>query len=846
MMAALATPLKPAIELSAAQQQSIDLASGLIAPAWPLDQTIAVNPYWQLRHLPRQQVAARMAALAGSQSLMEPSWYRDAWQQGLIQPDDLLRAANAVLPSPELPMTVDALLSALGKTVLPPVWRKISDLLDTRRSPRQMSWQEEILYQISQFCAAHCQQQKPLLARVPAMQAQSSPDLYSHWLQNVKHDRGISVLMATPSLTAQFFALPGTRDALLATAINELGLADEHLELYCHALLLDVNGWASHLAWRAWHKQGPDKLDELKDLLAIRMAWELVLWRDYSSRHNPNQHSVSGANAGDSWLHKVWQQEKAILATLVEQHQSSQKVLWIWARALEMSEQRALRQRLQQGLPAGLQDSHAAPTQTTVTLQAVFCIDVRSEPMRRALERQGAHIETAGFAGFFGLPIACKPDGTELCRPQLPGLLAPQLTATPIASGQMLSRHQQHARWQGWGESAPGTFAMVESAGVAYLFSLLKQSFKPAAAENPVSALTHQVQWQLSRDGQVLAAEALAELVQPVLTAMGLKHWAPTVLLVGHGSHSANNLQAAGLDCGACGGQTGEVNVRVLAQVLNNPQVRAALEKSGTVIPAHTTFVAALHNTTTDHIACFDARAASDLKPTLDAATALAQQQRASQFADLQQISSAPQLDQAFVHRSNDWSQPRPEWGLANNKAFVIAPRAWTRQSDLQGRVFLHDYDSQADAANHYSVLELLMTAPMIVTHWINMQYNASMTDNHKFGSGNKLLHNAVGGNLGVFEGNAGDLRIGLARQSLHDGERWMHTPVRLAVYIAAPAEAIADIVARHTMLQELVNNDWIELYQWQAEAGFARLYQGRWHLVQLGSSPAQQQGAAR
>ena len=51
------------------------------------------------------------------------------------------------------------------------------------------------------------------------------------------------------------------------------------------------------------------------------------------------------------------------------------------------------------------------------------------------------------------------------------------------------------------------------------------------------------------------------------------------------------------------------------------------------------------------------------------------------------------------------------------------------------------------------------MTAPMIVTHWINMQYNASMTDNHKFGSGNKLLHNALGGNLGVFEGNAGDLR---------------------------------------------------------------------------------------
>ena len=41
------------------------------------------------------------------------------------------------------------------------------------------------------------------------------------------------------------------------------------------------------------------------------------------------------------------------------------------------------------------------------------------------------------------------------------------------------------------------------------------------------------------------------------------------------------------------------------------------------------------------------------------------------------------------------------------------------------------------------------------------------------FGAGNKVLHNVVGGCLGVFEGNAGDLKVGLPWQSVHDGERF-------------------------------------------------------------------------
>src|SRR5690606_17271815 len=108
------------------------------------------------------------------------------------------------------------------------------------------------------------------------------------------------------------------------------------------------------------------------------------------------------------------------------------------------------------------------------------------------------------------------------------------------------------------------------------------------------------------------------------------------------------------------------------------------------------------------------------------------------------------------------------------------------------GRSFLHDYHENSDPDG--KVLTQIMLAPMVVSHWINMQYFASTVDNLRYGSGNKTLHNVVGGRIGVFEGNGGDLRIGLAWQSIHDGDNYVHEPLRLSVYIAASTERIARI----------------------------------------------------
>ena len=312
---------------------------------------------------------------------------------------------------------------------------------------------------------------------------------------------------------------------------------------------------------------------------------------------------------------------------------------------------------------------------------------------------------------------------------------------------------------------------------------------------------------------------AKVNLAARILHAAGLERdLAPIVLLVGHGSQSANNAHAAALDCGACCGQTGEVNARVLAQVLNDPAVRAGLADKGIAIPPQTAFLAALHNTTTDEIEWFDL----DLLPPaaqpgvrqVQAVFAQASDQVRRERAPslgLDPQSGSAQLLTQLRRRANDGAQTRPEWGLGGNASFIIAPRARTQGIALDGRSFLHDYHAEHDPDG--SVLELLLTAPMLVTHWINWQYHASTCDPDRMGSGNKLLHNVVGGHIGVFEGNGGDLRIGLSKQSLHDGRNWVHEPLRLTVVIDAPREAIDRIIQRHATVRHLAEHGWLHLW---------------------------------
>jgi len=298
--------------------------------------------------------------------------------------------------------------------------------------------------------------------------------------------------------------------------------------------------------------------------------------------------------------------------------------------------------------------------------------------------------------------------------------------------------------------------------------------------------------------------------VESMLRNMSMtENFARLVVFCGHASETVNNPLAAGLDCGACGGHSGEPNARLAALLLNQPQIREMLAERGIEIPADTYFLGGLHNTVTDEIQLFDqddvpASHRDEFEQLREHCATASENTRTERLPSL-----AGKSPQGLLKRAGDWSEVRPEWGLAGNSALIVAPRSVTNQINLAGQVFLHNYDHRQDATGN--VLETIMTAPMIVAHWINMQYYASTVDQQHFGSGNKTVHNVVG-RFGILSGNGGDLMTGLPWQSLHNGREHQHLPLRLQVVIAAQRASIERVINAHPMIEDLLAGDWLQI----------------------------------
>ena len=797
-----------------------------IAPAWPLERAIAVNPHWERIGMPLRTLAARMAVLGDIHVLPPRAYMAQAWREQRISPADLSSALASLPAAKAACVTADMCIAALHEAPHTPRLPLLIDVLDDDpKRHHRMSWRQAITHQVSQTCAAYFDDKQA------DWQPRRHQDLYGFWRDTLTQDHGIGVLMGLPELGQSISAVPATRAEAERWVLHRLGLPEDVWADYLEAVLLTVNGWASWCAYLGWQARLQGQTDaHLRDLLAIRLAWGAILLdcKDDAS-----------AQQAFAALQSQWQQapsmfELAEQALLVDE---------VWQLALEVGYQRELARKLESGAHDAARATGLAPS---IEIQAAFCIDVRSEPLRRALEAANPAIRTLGFAGFFGLPAAYTPLGTAARRPQLPGLLAPDMEVidrivpaplaglgvhpdSPTADALTQAAGQARQRWFAWSAQWlaasrwPGAaFSFVEAAGLGYTGKLAQWLIPSLRSRqyDDQTGLPPRYRSVCRPSLLTLDTGAKVALASRVLHAMGLDHnLAPLVLLVGHGSHTTNNAHAAALDCGACGGQTGEVNARVIAQLLNDPAVRAGLLDTGIAIPAQTVFVAALHNTTTDEIEGFDLDLLpptahekwQNLQGEFASAGDQVRRERAGALA-LDPRADPRDLLNTYRRRANDGAQTRPEWGLANNAAFVIAPRARSMHAMLGGRCFLHDYDARNDTDG--SVLELLMTAPMLVTHWINWQYHASTCDPQRLGSGNKVLHNVVGGHIGVFEGNGGDLRIGLSKQSLHNGERWVHEPLRLTVVIDAPAQAIEAVIQKHAAVRQLLDNGWLHLWR--------------------------------
>jgi uncharacterized protein len=821
-------------------QQAIAAACNRIAPLWPLKHFVAVNPYLGFAAQGFAATAATLRRVAKVDMTMQRQFYREALAAGTIS-DAHITAALARAPA-TAGVPADA---ALARAALardpgarargPAVVATIAEVLDRLSAgDRQASRTAFMIDEISRWCASYFD-----VGQASWQMPQRHMAPWAAWRETMRHDRNAQA-MGIRDFREIVASLPADPVAAIDQIVTAIGIPHRALTDYLHRALFDIGGWAAYVRYLVWDNGLYGRPDtRLVELLAIRMAWGYALFRQRTD-----------AAFQDAWAAEM--QQAAQLPDDAGLSADPELALdLLFQDAYEIAWQQKLLGTLARG-------GEAAPAVAGSNrparpgLQAAFCIDVRSEVYRRALEAAVPGAQTIGFAGFFGYPIEFVPIGRETGGAQCPVLLTPAFTiieqvrgasgdeATEVLGLRLLRRRAARA-WKAFKQSAVSSFTYVESVGLAFAPKLIGDalSLTRTVSDPGTDGLDAGIIGRLGPrldpqmvGGRMTGLDAAARLKQAeaVLRGMSLtRDFAPLVLLAGHGSTTANNPHASGLDCGACGGHTGEANARVAAAILNDPAVRIGLRGRGIHIPDDCWFLGALHDTTTDAVTIFDRDAVPpalgneliDLERGLERASALARRDRARHL-DLDQPDG--DIDAQVINRSRDWAQVRPEWGLAGNAAFIAAPRARTQGIDLGGRSFLHDYDWTQDSG--FGVLTLIMTAPMVVASWINLQYYGSVVNNQVWGAGNKVLHNVVG-TLGVLEGNGGDLKTGLAWQSVHDGKRFLHEPLRLNVIIEAPLDAMRDIIMAHPMVRELVDNQWLHLWAMDDAGRVAHRYTG-------------------
>ena len=633
-------------------------------------------------------------------------------------------------------------------------------------------------------------------------------------------------------------------------ALHELGVRPGERIAYFSGHLASLPGWSGYLRYLAEHGD-----DHLMDLLALRLSLEVQLvlghddldsgdgaWGSDLSHTAPSEgdhtsrsewvlatHSIDPADVSSSAM--------VLLNEVLSRFGPSQRRMTMIA-ALERQYRRNL---------LGSMERPATTTKVT-DIQAVFCIDPRSEGLRRHLESEGS-VMTEGFAGFFAVPMASRGLEGDASRAQCPAIVSPQFVIEErptLGSLEEAARSVRGSRvitgsreaFAGAKENPLGQLALAEAAGWWMgPFSVLR-SIAPRWWERTTGRLADAVAppptTEMAVD-PVLGIEEQVLMAKVMMTTVGIaSSLRPLVIVCGHGSTTTNNAYASSLDCGACGGHRGGPNSRAMVAMLNNPDVRLGLRAHGIEVPEETWFVAAEHDTATDHVTVLDRHLVPsshlELLATFEDRCASASAALSRERCRVLPGAAPETSDGAseVARRSADWAQVFPEWGLAGNAAFIAGPRSMTQGIDLGYRTFLHSYDQSSDEKG--DALETILTAPVIVAQWISSQYLFSSLMPEIFGAGTKTVHNVVGGGIGVLSGPAGDLRLGLPWQSVGIGDELLHAPRRLLVIIEVPRSRVDEVLGRNPSVRRLVENGWISMVvRESASAPWHRLVDGRW-----------------
>ena len=741
-----------------------------IPPLWDLPNYVAVNPFLGFAAQPLVTAAATIREGLGAEVLPPADYYCARWRERAFDRADLIGAARRLGGDPSL---LERVLDGAA-----PITSRAAQAVLTHAERHDArygtSWNAVLITGATRWCAVHARQGGAFQF------APGGRDLYGGWREAAEADRTPEIA-GLSGWRSWAKGLPRRADEAIVAMLDLLGVLPAERVSYLYRLLGGVYGWASLLRRSSW--KGGDAPGPLLDLLAMRICADAAVPALMKERVHASTLQMA-------------EEEQ-----MVEEEQTAEE------EDTRLIFQEALEDGFVRSLLANMAAAPQSPRAVRPAAQAVFCIDTRSEVLRRHLEAAAPDVETLGFAGFFGVSLSWQGDGKDSAR--CPVLLKPDVRAWPADPASPKSS----AAWKSVQSAPAASFTFVELLGLAYGVGLAADAL---ASDAPSASSEGTAPFLVDQD-----LDSRLDLAAGILGNLGLRsRFGRLFLLCGHQGSSANNPHAASLDCGACGGHGGGINARVAAALLNDLVVRSELRERGFAVPDDTHFLPGVHLTTTDEVTLLDTDSVPQthqpdlarLREWLSDAGIHARAERASALGLPLTLGQKPMgLLGALRRRGSDWSQVRPEWGLARNAAFIAARRGRTRGVNLGGRAFLHEYDWTCDPDN--AILGLILSAPMVVASWINLQYFASTVDNRVFGCGTKALHNRIE-DVGVVLGNGGDLRTGLPLQSVHaPGGRWHHEPLRLQVIVEAPTEKIDAALSAHAGVRDLIRNGWVRLY---------------------------------
>ncbi len=669
----------------------------------------------------------------------------------------------------------------------------------------------------------------------------------------------------------------GPREVVVS-ALRELGVLGDDVEPYLSRLLLSLPGFAGMIGRLEAHAEdrphgGPPA--SLLEWLSVRLTYEVAALRhvveqklegqalsallEYRSEPAVQDASELGQACRLFGVLQLTQVELTQVASLTAADAAA--ILDELSRFDSLTRRRVFQEAYERHYRVRVLDALVAH-RARITLgrpnarprfQVVTCFDDREESLRRHIEEVSPDAETFGAPGFFGAAMRFRGIDETLHVPLAPVVMSPvhAVSERPRNSElDLYTAREQRSRWlrrvlrdlHVGSRSMWRGFVLSAVLGLLAVLPLLVRIVSPRTAgrirrvasrtllPSPRTELTvhHETAADIPRPGTLqvgFTEDERVTRVASVLENIGLTHFAPLIVVLGHGANTLNNPHKSAYDCGACGGRQGGPNARVFCQMANDPSVRVGLRARGIEIPEDTWFVGGQHDTCSDEVVFFDVEAIPsaqreaflDMTRRLDEARARTAQERCRRLFS---APLAPTPARALAHveaRREHLAQPRPEFGHATNAVAIIGRRALTRSLFLDRRAFLLSYDPSVDEDGH--VLERVLVAATPVGAGINLEYYFSHVDNEHYGAGSKLPHN-ITGYLGVMTGHASDLRTGLPRQMIE-----IHEPMRLVLVVEATVERLLAIAARNHELSELVTKRWVQLVALHPDTGAMHVF---------------------